>query len=125
MCGSACVLIYAGGAKRLGDALILHRPYMPRETADTLSDLEYERAETQAIQTVKTYLGEMGMPEYYVEKLVTTSSRDGYLPSQDDLLDHPHIEIPPTIQELILSNCDTLSSIVFQKEQDYLRSQVM
>jgi hypothetical protein len=120
MCASACVLIYAGGAKRRGDALILHRPYVPRETADTLSDVEYERTENQAMLTARKYLDEMGMPEYYVDKLVMTSSHEGYLPSEGDLLDHPLVEIPPAIQEIILSKCDNLDSTVSQQNLSYL-----
>jgi hypothetical protein len=98
MCASACVLIYAGSANRTGDALILHRPYMASDAAGNVSYLEYKRIENQVMAIAKQYLGEIGMPDYYIDRLVATSSRDGYFPSKDDLLNHPLTEIPHTIQ---------------------------
>jgi hypothetical protein len=53
---------------------------MASDAAGNVSDLEYERIENQVMTIAKQYLGEMGMPDYYIERLVATSSRDGYFP---------------------------------------------
>ena len=110
VCASVCVLIYAGGANRTGDLLILHRPYPTPETASKLSDVEFELEEKKAIAKVRDYLQEMEFPQYYIDKLVATFSQDGYFPTDKELDEHPLAAIPPSLEEIILSRCEVLSS---------------
>ena len=55
-CASACVLIWAAGARRTGDLLILHRPYPAPESVGKLSDIAFEAVERNAISKVQMYL---------------------------------------------------------------------
>ena len=122
VCASACVLVWVAGARRTGDLLILHRPYPTPESVGKLSDIEFEALEKNAILKVKTYLQEFELPQYYIDKMILTASRDGYMPSDEGLTAHPLPEIAGSLEELILSKCDTLSSIAQKDIHDYLSS---
>ncbi len=110
ICASACVLIYAAGARRTGDLLVLHRPYPPPEVTEKLSDVEIEAVERAAISTVRDYLQEMELDQYYTDKLISTSSQDGFIPSDKDLTDHPLAVIAPSLEEVILSKCESITA---------------
>jgi hypothetical protein len=109
LCASACVLIWAAGATRQGNVPVLHRPFIVAEDRSSVSDIELESAEKQLIETVRDYLKEMEFPVYYVEKMIATSSQDGYVPTEKDLDDHPIGGMPPSIEEIVLSKCETLT----------------
>src|SRR5208283_958192 len=109
LCASACVLIWTAGATRQGNVLVLHRPVIVPEDRNSISDVDFERAEKQVIDTTSEYLKEMEFPTYYMEKMIVTSSQDGYVPTEKDLDDHPLAGIPPSIEEIILSKCKSLS----------------
>jgi hypothetical protein len=111
VCASACVLVYAGGVTRSGDLLVLHRPFVDSDKASALSDVEFESAEKQGILVVRQYLEEVEFPEYYIEKLIYTSSQDGYIPTDNDLGEHPLPQMPPSIEEIVLPKCKSLTSI--------------
>jgi hypothetical protein len=59
ICASTCFLVYAAGAKRFGNYLALHRPYLPREEAKKINDAEYEALQKQLVPKVKAYLADM------------------------------------------------------------------
>jgi hypothetical protein len=119
VCASACVLVWVAGARRTGDLLILHRPYPAPESADKLSDIEFEALENNAISRVRNYLQEMDLPQYYIDKMVLTASRDGYMPTTEDLTEHPLPEFAASIEELILSKCETVGSLALKDYLDY------
>jgi hypothetical protein len=123
ICASACVLAFAGGVKRAGDLLILHRPFFINEGNDRISDLEYEQAEINAINLARDYLREMEFPDYYIDKMIATSSQDGYIPTARDLEEHPIPEITPSIEEIILSKCQSLNAVEQQKLDEYYLAQ--
>jgi hypothetical protein len=120
LCASACVLAYAGGVTQTGVLLILHRPFPAPEVKDKLSDLEFEHVEKRAINEVRDYLREMEFPDYYIEKMIATSSQDGYIPTDEDLNEHPLPDIVPSIEEIILSKCESPSLEEKQKFGSYL-----
>jgi hypothetical protein len=120
VCASACVLIWTAGAKRTGDLLILHRPYPAPESVGKLSDIEFEVLENTAISEVRNYLQEMDLPQYYIDKMVLTASRDGYMPTTEDLTEHPLPEFAASIEELILSKCETVGSLALKDYLDYV-----
>ena len=53
----------------------------------------------------------MELPECYIEKMIYTSSQDGYIPRDKDLDDHPLPDTPPSIEEIILSQCKSLNTV--------------
>ena len=108
LCASACVLIWAAGATRQGNVLVLHRPFIVPEDRSSVSDVEFETAEKQLIETVRGYLKEMEFPTYYIDKMIATSSQDGYIPTEKDFDDRPIDGTPPSIEEIILSKCEFL-----------------
>jgi len=119
VCASACVLVWVAGARRTGDLLILHRPYPAPESVGKLSDIEFEALESNSISMVRNYLQEMDLPQYYIDKMILTASRDGYMPTSEDLIEHPLPEFSASIEELILSKCDTMSSLAIKDMVDY------
>jgi hypothetical protein len=49
----------AGGVHRDGNYLALHRPYLSKEAASKLSDVEHEAAQKQEMAKVHKYLENM------------------------------------------------------------------
>jgi|SRR5579871_4305267 len=89
VCASACVLVWVAGARRIGDLLILHRPYPAPESLGKLADTEFEALENNSIVLVRNDLQEMDLPQYYIDKMALTASRDGYIPTREDFNEHP------------------------------------
>ena len=85
---------------------MLHRPFIVPEDRSSVSDVEFETAEKQLIETVRGYLKEMEFPTYYIDKMIATSSQDGYIPTEKDFDDRPIDGTPPSIEEIILSKCE-------------------
>lgn len=79
ICASACFLTYAGGADRFGNYLALHRPYLSREAASRLSDVEYEVRQKQVTLKVQEYLRDMEVDQYWIGKMMSTSSQDTHV----------------------------------------------
>jgi len=65
------------------------------------------------------YLQEIELPQYYIDQMLLTASRDGYLPTTEDLTAHPLLEFAASLEELILSKCDTVSSLAQKDMVDY------
>jgi hypothetical protein len=84
--------------------------------ASKLTDTEFELLEKEIISTVRDYLRDMELDQYYIDKLIATSSQDGYLPSDADLEKYPLDRMPPSLEEVVLSKCRVLSS----SEEGYL-----
>ena len=113
ICASACFLIYAGGVQRGGDFLVLHRPYFSKNAARNMSDVEQETAQKQLMAKVGEYLQTMEVDQFYIDKMMSTNSQDGYALTGNDVVAHPLDIIVPSIEEIILTKCDivTMSQI--------------
>ena len=110
VCASACFLVFAGGINRRGNLLALHRPYISRESAVALSDVEYEANEKRALQEVREHLAEMDVNEFFVEKVLSTNSRNAYRVSYWEA-DHYHLtHIVPSIEEAVLLRCNPMTN---------------
>ena len=96
--------------------MILHRPFPSPESTAKLSDIEFEALENTAISKIRNYLQEMDLPQYYVDKMISTASRDGYMPTSEDIAEHSLPEFAASIEELLLSKCDTVASVA---QEDY------
>jgi hypothetical protein len=108
ICASACFLVYAGGAKRFGNYLALHRPYLPREEAKKINDAEYEALQKQLVPKVKAYLADMEIDQYWIDRMFAASSQDRYMPTwaEADSKLHHLMGIVPSLEEIVLSKCN-------------------
>lgn len=107
ICASACFLVYAAGAKRAGSYLALHRPYLPRKEAQALSDVEYVEAQKKTALKVKTYLVDMEVDQYWIDRMFATNSQEGYVPTlaeADNKFRHL-MGMVPSLKEVVLSKC--------------------
>jgi hypothetical protein len=110
ICASACFLIYSGGVSRIGDFLVLHRPFFSKNAARNMSDVEQAAAQKQLMAKVRYYLQTMEVDHYYIDKLMSTNSQDGYAVTGNDLVAHPLDIIVPSIEEIILTKCDIVTT---------------
>lgn len=110
VCASACFLIYARGVDRLGNRLALHRPYLPRQIATGISDVEYEAAEKRVMTKVSEYLKDMEVDQFFINKMMANSSQDAYLVSLSETDEYHLSGIVPSIEEAVLTKCTVLTS---------------
>ena len=89
ICASACFLVYAGGVDRSGNYLALHRPYLSRDAARHLTDVEFEAAQKDEMVKVREYLKNMEVDQYWIDRVMSTNSQD----------------LAPSIEEIVLSKC--------------------
>jgi TPR repeat protein len=107
ICASACFLVYAGGATRFGNYLALHRPYLAREDARTLTDIEYEALQKAMIPKVKAYLVDMDVDQYWIDRMFAANSQEHYIPAwaeADNKVRHL-MGMVPSLEEVVLSRC--------------------
>lgn len=74
VCASACFLIWAAGASRLGDALQMHSISMSADEFAQLSPQAAKATYSANQQFVENYLREMGIPELTVARMFSISS---------------------------------------------------
>jgi hypothetical protein len=113
-CASACFLVFAGGINRSGDFLVLHRPYLSKNAVANISDVDHEAAQKQAMNEVRDYLKEMEVDQFFIDKMMWTSSQDGYVTTLADVLNHHLNDIVPSIEEIVLPECN----VTTQHERD-------
>ena len=78
-----------------------------------MSDVEQETAQKQLMAKVGEYLQTMEVDQFYIDKMMSTNSQDGYALTGNDVVAHPLDIIVPSIEEIILTKCDivTMSQI--------------
>jgi TPR repeat protein len=108
ICASACFLVYAGGARRFGNYLSLHRPFLPREEARKINDAEYEALQKQMLPKVKAYLADMEIDQYWIDRMFAASSQESYMPTlaEADSQLHRLMGFVPSLEEVVLSKCN-------------------
>jgi hypothetical protein len=108
ICASACFLVYAGGAIRFGNYLALHRPFLPRKEARKLSDMEYETAQKEMMPKVKSYLADMDIDQYWIDRMFSANSQEYYMPTwnEADSKLHHLMDMVPSLEEVVLSKCN-------------------
>lgn len=107
ICASACFLVYAGGATRFGNYLALHRPYLAREDARTLTDIEHEALQKAMMPKVKAYLVDMDVDQYWIDRMFAANSQEEYMPTwaeADNKVRHL-MGMVPSLEEVVLSKC--------------------
>jgi hypothetical protein len=108
ICASACFLVYAGGAIRFGNYLAMHRPFLPREEARKLGDMEYEAAQKEMMPKVRAYLADMDIDQYWIDRMFSANSQDHYMPTwnEADSKVHHLMGMVPSLEEVVLSKCN-------------------
>jgi hypothetical protein len=108
ICASACFLVYAGGASRFGNYLAMHRPFLPREEARNLSDVEYEVAQKEMVPKVKGYLADMEIDQYWIDRMLSANSQEQYMATwnEADSKVHHLMGVVPSLEEVVLSKCN-------------------
>jgi len=106
ICASACFLVYAGGADRSGNYIALHRPYLPKEVTDALSDVAREGAQKREMRWVSNYLQEMEVSQFFIDKMMSTNSQNVQFVSLRDASNYHLLGAVPSIEEIVLTKCD-------------------
>jgi hypothetical protein len=108
ICASACFLVYAAGAYRSGNYLAMHRPYLQREDAKKINDVEYEALQKRLFPKVKAYLADMEIDQYWIDQMFAANSQDRYMPTwaEADSKLHHLMGIVPSLEEIVLSKCN-------------------
>jgi len=108
VCASACFLVYAGGASRFGNYLALHRPSLPRIEARKINDVEYEVAQKAMVPKVRTYLADMEVDQFWIDRMFAANSQEYYMPTwaEADSKVHHLMGMVPSLEEVVLSKCN-------------------
>jgi hypothetical protein len=108
ICASACFLAFAGGADRFGNHLAMHRPFLPREEARKLTDAEYEALQKEMVPKVRTYLANMEIDQYWIDRMLSANSQERYVPTWVEADDKVHrlMGLVPSLEEVVLSKCN-------------------
>jgi hypothetical protein len=113
-CASACFLIWASGIERFGNAVGLHRP--TTNSAD-FTDLPPDRGSStyrEMLSGIEQFLLEMEVPQRFIDKMTSTASNNvSWLTFED----RESLEEVPSVSELLLASCGSLS----RDERDFLR----
>ncbi len=137
VCASACFLIFAGGVGRSGNLIALHRPYLPAAEAEKIPDTEREVLQKSVMEKVRNYLNEMEIPQFYIDMVMSHSSQDSYLLKYDEENKYGLSKDAPSIEEILLSKCSTLTpqesaiegslarKAVKTPEEEYLLKQIL
>jgi len=83
LCGSACFAIWAGGIRKSGYALGLHRPTLREQSLAGMSPQEAQAAFAEAVRQARAYFAEMEIPTFYVEKMFDTPRENIYVVGDD------------------------------------------
>ena len=101
-CGSACFFIWVSGARRLGDAVIIHRPFVEPDVYRKMPVQEARALYDQIEDATRLFLKKLRLPEALVEKLFATSSSSGALLSWEEL---EQLRWASYYEELLISHC--------------------
>ena len=101
-CASACFYIWAAGADRDGDVVVIHRPYFNTEDYEALSADEAKSAYTTLEDKVREFLVKVGVSTSVIEKMMSVDLEHGLNLSADELR---QLRFAPYWQELKLANC--------------------
>ncbi len=107
VCASACFLIHAGAVDRAGNLLALHRPYLSARSASQITDTQHETDQKEVMTSVKKYLNEMEVPDYFTNIMMSKNSQDAHIVSAQEASDENHLLVGyvPSIEEITLSKC--------------------
>ena len=101
-CASACFFIWAAGAEREGDVIVIHRPYVDPQQYAMLSADEAQAAYKKLADKVRDFLVKIGIDNSLIEKMMRVDSEHALPLTSAELAS---LRIAPYWQELKLANC--------------------
>lgn len=102
-CNSACFFIYAGGVKRQGSVIGVHRPYIKETELQQMSGSVAMSLNTNSNKQVLDYLKSMSVPHSIIDKVLFTQSASLSFLSSDDLKQLNGFI--PELKEWVVSKC--------------------
>lgn len=105
-CASACLFIFLSGAVRFGGdhRLGIHRPTYHQSYFQALSATQVQAKYAELDREARQYLEEVRFPQYLIERMFSTSSRDVYWLTDSDT--SAIGEMPPWHHEMALARCE-------------------
>jgi len=101
ICASACTLIWFGGVMRIGAQIYIHS--IANEGFGSMSPAEAGRAYRQAMESVKSFLNEMGIDPKYADMMTRTGSTEiRKVRAQDD---YNLFSWDPAFREWLFTKC--------------------
>jgi len=101
-CDSACFLIWAGGGKRTGEGVYIHRPYFDAKMYGNLSFEQARQKYSEMQGAVTAYLRETEVPETVIARMFSVDSADI---SNLTEAEYRQMAFRPYADELIIARC--------------------
>jgi hypothetical protein len=101
-CASSCFFIWAAGAERDGDVIVVHRPYFEPKLFAELGADEAQTAYKKLADNVREFLVKVGVPSSLIEKMMSVDSEHGLPLTANEI---SSLRVAPYWQELKLANC--------------------
>ncbi len=127
-CWSACTLIFASGVIRESvenvdkknqfmviPTIGIHRPKMPDEEYSELSPEEAQIAHASMLESMGSFLKEMGASDEFVKRTMATPSHDIDLVSVDEL-EKMISEVEPFFEDWIAAKCGRKTDVLTPRE---------
>ena len=115
-CVSACFFIYAAAARREADikTLGIHRPYVHPRRLISVSPLEAESLQKDALRRARTYLVDQDVPTGLIDRMFQQASTEIYWLSRDEI-DRQLGRRVPWYEQFLIARCGLDKSL----EQKY------
>jgi hypothetical protein len=102
ICASACFFVWAGGAKRLGNVVIIHRPYFDAKIYSGLSVSEARERFQNLTRAAREYLLSVDVPDAMIARMMAISSRAGSFLQEQEIRE---LRMRRFYDELLIANC--------------------
>ena len=102
VCASACFFIWAAGTKRLGNVVIIHRPYFDPKQYAQLPASQARQAFEELTREAQTYLAGLEVPDALVTRMLAVNSRDGSWLSGPEI---KQLRSRRFFEELVIARC--------------------
>jgi hypothetical protein len=104
VCASSCFFLFAAGAKRFGEIVGIHRPYLPKSAYRELNMDQAGQANTIVRRMVESYLKEIDAPAIYVDRIMAVDSGEIEWLTSKELKQHFN-GYAPAYQEWMVAKC--------------------
>lgn len=119
-CGSACILVFAGGVVRNGDYINVHRAFIDHKALRGMSASEAAAYSNAIASRVGEYLQQMGAPTSLMQIMQSIPSNESKLLNREFVNDH-FWGPAPNVEEWIIARCGNSESILKKMTRDIAR----
>lgn len=102
ICASACFFIWAGGVKRLGNVVAIHRPHFEATSFSGLALSEARQRYQGLTRAAQEYLSSLEIPDRLVGRMLSINSREGQFLKEDEVSE---IRTRRYYEELLIARC--------------------